>query len=142
MKIKSQKGVTLVSVIIYIIGMVIMATVIGTITIYFYNNLTKTSDVSKASIEYSKFNTFFLNDVKEQNNRLVRVDDNKLIQFSNGASYLYENNTVYRGDVRICGNVSDFTIAPNTQDEKQVIEILMEIEGRVYTTSYVVGTGY
>ena len=144
MKMKSEKGLTLSSVIVYIIGMLIMATVIGTITIYFYNNLVNASDVSKASIEYAKFNIHFLDDVKQRNNKVANIDNTAgLIQFSNGASYFYINNSIYKDNIKICDGITHFEITPpNPQNTKQIIGILMSIDDRTYTTKYVVGTGY
>ena len=143
MELKSEKGVTLTSIIIYIIGMVIMATIIGNLTIYFYNNLVNTTNATSANVEYIKFNTFFLDDIKQNSNRVLNISDNgDLIQFSNGSTYFYENKIIYKNTVKICDEVDWFKVKRKTTgigaDTKVVLEVKMQVGNKTYTTNYVV----
>jgi len=138
---KSEKGLSLTSVIVYIIGMLIVATIIGTFTIYFYNNLTNSSN--KANIEYSKFNMNFLKDTKEENNKITNINNlANMIQFSNGTTYLYQDKSIYRNNVKISDNIEEFAIIYEVQNNKAVIKTLFQVDNKSYTTSYIMGKGY
>ena len=143
MDLKSQKGLTLTTVIVYIIGMVIVATIIGNITIFFYNNITSASSSARISVEHAKFNNFFIEETKKENNRIIKVESNK-IQFASGALFTYDdvNETIYRDNVKVCEYVSDFILTYRPLETKGVIDIFIEIDGKPHTTSYVVGRGY
>ena len=55
---KSQKGVTLISLTIYIIAMTIVIAVVSRLTMFFYSNTTDIRDVDPIT-EYTTFNTHF-----------------------------------------------------------------------------------
>ena len=62
---KTEKGVTLISVLVYVIAMVIVIAVISALTGYFYSNVdinTESQDISK---QYTKFNSFFTEDINK-----------------------------------------------------------------------------
>ena len=59
----NQKGITLVSVIVYVIAMLIIISVITVLTSYFYKNVDINSTSENLSQQYTRFNTFFTEEV-------------------------------------------------------------------------------
>lgn len=126
--LKSNKGVTLLSLITYIIVFLIVVGVMGTISTFFYNNLTIVRNSAQYCAEFDKFNVFFVNDVK--NNNHVNIDtQNNIITFIDGTTYKYnpEDKGIYRGEVKIATNVEAFnaskrTITINNVD-KEIVSI-------------------
>ena len=62
---KSQKGVTLTSLVMYVIGMTLVLTIIITLTTFVINNLNSSS---KASAQYTRFSSIFLKDINRSDN--------------------------------------------------------------------------
>ena len=56
---KSEKGITLVSLLVYVIAMLIAITIITVITGYFYKNIDVSTEKYTAIAEYTKFNSYF-----------------------------------------------------------------------------------
>ena len=62
---KTQRGVTLTSLIIYIIGMVMIISIVSVLTTYFYKNVRSAiSDIDPIT-EHTKFNSYFTNEVNK-----------------------------------------------------------------------------
>ena len=57
---RSEKGVTLTSLIIYVIAMLIAITIISIMTGYFYKNIDVSTEKYSYLGEYTRFNSYFL----------------------------------------------------------------------------------
>ena len=55
---KSEKGITITSIIIYIVAMIIIVGIIAVITRYYYGNVNKLSNNTTSMEEITKLNTF------------------------------------------------------------------------------------
>lgn len=105
--IKSEKGITLTALIVYIIVLSIVMGIVTSISTFFYDNIFIIRDSAKYASEFDKFNSFIVIDVK--NNMKVNVDsENKTIIFEDGTTYVYNQNDkgIYRGKVKVATNVS------------------------------------
>ena len=78
---KSEKGITLISLIIYVIALTIVIGIIAVISGYFYKNIATTSENVEPMVEYTKFNSFFSEEV---NYRGIKVLDCKTTTDSAG----------------------------------------------------------
>ena len=85
---KEERGITLGSVTIYVIALLIVVGVISTITSFFYSNIINVNDNSKNMAQITKFNMYFLKDVKDANNNVEVSADNTNITFSSGNVWL------------------------------------------------------
>ena len=67
---KSNKGITLTSLIIYVIGLTIMVATIATLTTFFYKNI-DAGDINTDTTQYTKFSSVFLYLINRKNNRVI-----------------------------------------------------------------------
>lgn len=112
---KSQKGVTLIALTVYVIVMALVVGILATITNFFYKNINDTSVEIDPITEYTTFNSFISDEVNRQNIKVIKcgvntVEEGNLqdyILFSNGVQYTYipKNKGIYRNKVKICRNV-------------------------------------
>lgn len=65
---KSQNGITLMSLLVYVVAFVIVAGVVGLITTFFYSNYSFLDDKSTAVAQYDKLNLVFVEENKTNNN--------------------------------------------------------------------------
>ena len=105
---KKENGITLVSLVVYIIVMIIVLGVMTSIT----NNFYKNTDAVKGNVEevvaFNKFNNYFLKEVKSKNNSVDNISSNYIL-FESGNSFSIVNNTIYNNIV-ICEDVQDMEI--------------------------------
>lgn len=131
---RRERGITLISLNIYIIAICIIIAALSMISNLFYSNTEYIEDNSKNVSEYNKFNMYLIEDVKNNKNT-YQVTDNIII-FEDGTVYTYKgdtDNSIYRNRVKICENIAycKFTeteqIVNNTT--KSIIKVHMIIDG-------------
>lgn len=101
---KSQKGVTLVALVIYIIVFTIVISILSVISSFFFSNVNFVKDQANYAPEFNKFNMFFIQDVK--NNKNVTVTSNE-IEFADGTRYDFNSDqkAIYRNGKAIAKNI-------------------------------------
>lgn len=129
---KQEKGITLVSLIIYIILLMFVVAILSNISQHFYSNTSYIQEMGKYISEFNKFNMYFIEDIKN-NSDTYTVTKDKLV-FADGTIYTYSNKSIYRNKVEICTNINicEFT-KREEQDKnnftKKIVNVKMEIEG-------------
>ena len=136
---KSQKGITLISLTIYVIGMTLAISIITVISSYFYKNVdTKLTDINPLT-EYTKFNGFFTDEINSKNIRFVEshtegeseVTKSYVIFYNNAKTVQYTfvkaNRGVYRNKVKICSDVESCTFEYNKKNNKDVVTVTIKI---------------
>ena len=73
---KSEKGISLVSLIIYLIVMTIVVTIIARISTYFYKNVSSTDSNLEQNEQLVKFNAFITKEINIQDNIVNDIGDN------------------------------------------------------------------
>ena len=110
---KSQKGVTLVALVIYIIVFTIVISILSVISSFFFSNVNFVKEQANYAPEFNKFNMFFIQDVK--NNKNVTVNNNT-IEFADGTRYDFNSDqkAIYRNGKAIAKNIQVAVFKPST----------------------------
>ena len=141
---KSEKGITLISVILYVIVMLLVVTIASILTGYFYNNIDINNTEQNANVEFTKFNSFFTEEVNIRGNTILESDTEgtstgqKYIVFSTGNQYTYikNNKSIYKNNSKIASDIEEFNIKINNSDGKTTIEIELTSGNISKTTTY------
>jgi len=158
--VKSQKGVSLVNVIIYVFSMLIAISTVMLLNSFFFENILEMRGTGEIINQNNKFNMFFIQDVKECYNYSIgdsmESDDSgssDTIQFIKNINseeyikYSLVNNQIYRDNVKIAENVDTLKFREVELDNgKKVIEVFIKLSyesnEKAYTTVYYPGRGY
>ena len=102
---KNNKGITLTSLVIYIIGLVVLVGTMATLTRYFYNNLDQTTLENKVSKEYTEFTNYITNDINSNKieNVFIREEGKEvLIKFIDYSShkYAFTEDSIYYVEIK------------------------------------------
>ncbi len=110
---KSQKGVTLVALVIYIIVFTIVISILSVISSFFFSNVNFVKEQANYAPEFNKFNMFFIQDVK--NNKNVTVNNNT-VEFADGTRYDFNSDqkAIYRNGKAIAKNIQVAVFKPST----------------------------
>ena len=139
---KSQKGITLISITIYVIVMALVVGVVAIISTFFYSNMSDTTQDLNPITEYTKFNSFFSDEVNHENIKILDcgTTDNgqNFIAFDNGVSYTFipANQGIYRNQVKIASGVTNCTFTRNVKNGKDVVQVIFEAGNRRRETTY------
>ena len=133
---KSEKGITLISLIIYLIGLTVAIVMITVVSSYFYKNIDGNIGTIDSLVEYTKFNSYFTEQMNKENIEVVacelnETDNINYIVFNDGTQYTFikENGGVYFGCIKIAGNVEvckfEYTDGAD-QGEKKTVKVTMK----------------
>ena len=132
---RSEKGITLLSLIIYIILVTIVLAMLGFMTNFFFSNTKYVVNNAKDVAEFNKFNMYFVEDVK--NNKTIYEIKDEEITFADGTIYTYKgnkDNSIYRNKTKICTNVEYCTFSKQTKKVdntiKQIVTVNIVIKSR------------
>ncbi len=155
---KSDKGITMITLIIYVI--LIMFVIIGmsTVTASFYKNIDEYDEDSENALAFSKFNMYFINDIKKRNVKVTDIGDDFIVlsyekEIDNDKKieddridvtntetvhiqYTIQNESLYRDKVKICDKVYDSKISYDRLTK--VIDVHLLIGEYEKDTQYVV----
>ena len=126
---KTQKGVTLISLTIYVITMVIVVGILATVTTFFYKNVKDVNVDIDPITEFTTFNSYFSEEVNNSNIKVIEcgTTDNyqNYIVFSNGVQYTYvpENKGIYRNQVKICRNIDICIFSEKIENGKSIVTV-------------------
>lgn len=115
-KVKTEKGITLVMLVIYVAMTTAVIGMLATFSSYMYPKLSYINSSSISYEEFNKFNVNFIADIKECPTADVSTSGNgdvliRLYNYTNQYVYYYksEENAIYRNNVRIAKNICRFT---------------------------------
>lgn len=128
---KSEKGITLTSLVIYIVLLIMVVAILSNVSKYFYSSTSYVTDMGKYVSEFNKFNMYFIEDVKNNSN-LYSIEKNKIV-FEDGTIYTYYENAIYRNKVELCSNIynCEFSKKEEADDNnfiKQIVNVKMSIK--------------
>lgn len=112
---KSEKGITLTSLVIYVIGITIIFAVVANLTIYFNKNSRTIEYTTNNSAQITRLNQYLINDTKKENAQITEANENIIIIIqANGETikYTYDKNSkgIYRNKVKIANDVQSLEI--------------------------------
>lgn len=145
---KSNKGITLTSLVIYIIGLVIVIALMGNFTGYFYKNLKDVTIKQSAEEQYSKFLSYITKDANSNNLTYVQSGvgnkDCVIFKFNDGTEhqYIFYDENIYYINVEnqnekkivLCEKVSVSAISAFSYKDKK-IDLNFNIDDTNFSTT-------
>ena len=125
---KEEKGITLLSLIIYVIVLTLVTAMLATISNMFFSNTKYITENGKYISEFNKFNMYFIEDVKK--NKTIDTITNNEIIFEDGTTYTYqggEDNSIYRNKVKICTNISYCEFTKEEKEEATITKTIIKV---------------
>lgn len=133
--VKKEKGITLVSLIMYIVAMTLIVVVIATISRSFYKNISQFGNSDSIELKVEKFNTFFLKQINTASTTVSSCNTTKIV-FSDGTNYEYKNNAIYYGtsdkSLKLCDGVTDLKFEYRSADSTITVYFTTETEGKTF----------
>lgn len=137
---KSQKGVTLLGLVMYVIAFAVIAGIVGTITSFFYSNTQSMNDTAASLGEFNKFNLELVSESKRDGNKIYSIsNDNTRVVFTSGTvfTFIANDKSVYKDRIKICSNVVDCQFNRSYQEEKEILSAYLEFDNLARTVEYV-----
>ena len=128
MNIKNDRGVTLISLTIYVVLMLAVVAVMAG----FKDNVDKTlktmGEYASVVPEINKMHMYMLDEANIENNKILkRNSDGTYVEFTSGNKYLFSENKVYKNSVRILSDVSNCTFEVGQENNNDVLYVNLEV---------------
>ena len=154
---KSENGVTLISLVVYVMSFLVIVGIVALISNFFFSNSKIFSSEATAATEFDMLNAYLIKEVKQYENWIkVQEDDEsiegieKKISFANGNEYIFikEKETDEYGKIIfstyekyfvLCNYIEDLVFL--TEDNLNLLEelkITVKILGKEYTQNYII----
>lgn len=122
----NNKGITLTSLTMYVVGLAFVVVTVITLTSFFYNNVVDLRDSVDSLGEFDKFNVAFLKEIKKDNLHITNINET-MITFSDGVVFQFQDKGIYKNYVKICEQVKDCRFSTTTMGERVIIKVYLEI---------------
>jgi len=146
---RSNKGITMMSLIIYITSFLLVTGIVAGVTAFFYGNSSLMTAELYSAADYNKLNLYLVKESEQENNRvkdIARVeaagasDSNAYyLEFTNGDRFTYDedNKLLYFNYICLCEDVQNFKVNdPEYDTGKEVISVMVEFTNKSYTSKY------
>ena len=151
---ESAKGITLLTLIVYIGSLLVALAILATVSAYFANNFNEMREYTTNIGEFDRFNVFFLEEVKRTGNSVrypgIGRESNE-IEFVNGngvTAFRFEGNRIYyeQADERAIVLASRIDVGPNGdymfrlergERRETIIHVNAQIDGEIRNIAYV-----
>ena len=141
-KFKSKKGITMMSLIIYITSFLVITGVVAGITAFFYGNSNLMTQELYSSADYNKLNLYMVKESEQKGNRVSKInsDENitKDVTFSNGDKFTFDsvNHLLYYNSICLCEDVKEFDVKPYSDSGKEVLNVKINFSNVSYSCKY------
>ena len=144
---KSQKGITMLSLIIYISSFLVISGIIAGITMFFYNNNSLMDAQVYSAAEFNKFNMYMVDESEQVGNRVSKImPDNAennssnidCIIFSNGDQFTLDriSKILYYNRIALCEDVNGLKVKREYTSGKEVLNVIIEFTNKSYSCKY------
>ncbi len=136
---KSEKGITLASLGIYIVVILIALITLTTITTYFRRNVNEFNTKTTMDLEFDKFNLYFIEEVKKTNNGIYETSSVTKLVFLSGNTYEFKENSIILNDnIKIAERIDNCSFTWSVdENEKQIVTVEMTIGETTRTNQYI-----
>ena len=119
---KQEKGITLASLLIYVVALTIVVGIIATVLSFYNKNVVGMNNVGEVSLELNKFEAKMIQETQDPGNQVTEISENRIV-FKNGNIYTFENNCIYQNAILVSNYVTEFTARLEQDGVKQILKI-------------------
>ena len=149
---KSNKGITLTALIIYVICIVFVTGLVSSLASYFYSNSSEIIVKNNSHEQYTKLLTYIAKDINNSDLEDCEADGNELIFYFSGEKqhkYILENGIIYYQNtdeknlkkIVLCENVSRLINTKAFLYENSQLFIRVEINGEEFSNTFTIKFG-
>lgn len=142
----SNKGITMMGLVIYITSFLIVTGIVAGITAFFYGNSALMTQELYSAADYNKLNLYLVKESEQEGNRVSDIalsnedatDNTYYLSFSNGDRFTFDYDTklLYFNSICICEDVQKFKVSKDYTSGKEVLNVMVGFTNKSYTCKY------
>lgn len=141
-KFNNNKGITLISLTLYIIITLIVLCGLGILATNFRKNINNVKMQNSREIEFDKLNLQLLEETKKDGNKVsVSQSNSTKLVFTNGNTYTFdsEENVIFLNDnITVASNISEAEFSVQEKNMKQILTVNVTVSNKQRSMQYVI----
>lgn len=130
---KSQKGITLMSIVLYCTIMVLIIGIVSVIRTHTESNIANIESLKGYVPEINKLSMYMVTETKDAANGVKKVSGNgSLIEFKTGNTYVFADNGIYKVStdnkkIKICEDIVNCVFEYDVQNRKEIVKVTLQV---------------
>ncbi len=128
MNIKNTNGITLVSLVIYVVIMLMLIAIIAVFKNNIDKNLDSIGEYTSLVPIIDEVHMYMLGEVNIENNKVLkRNSSGSYIEFSSGNTYMFSDGSLYKNSVKILSDIRGGSFQVGTENNNEVLYVNLNL---------------
>ena len=128
MNIKNTNGITLVSLVIYVVIMLMLIAIIAVFKNNIDKNLDSIGEYTSLVPIIDEVHMYMLGEVNIENNKVLkRNSSGSYIEFSSGNTYMFSDGSLYKNSVKILSDIRGGSFQVGTENNNDVLYVNLNL---------------
>lgn len=128
MNIKNTNGITLLSLVIYVVIMLMLIAIIAVFKNNIDKNLDSIGEYTSLVPIIDEVHMYMLGEVNIENNKVLkRNSSGSYIEFSSGNTYMFSDGSLYKNSVKILSDIRGGSFQVGTENNNDVLYVNLNL---------------
>lgn len=128
MDFRNTKGITLVSLVIYVVIMLMLIAIIAVFKNNIDENIDSMGEYTSLVPKINKVHMYMLDEVNLKDNKVLkRNSSGSYIEFSSGNSYMFSDGSLYKNSVKVLSDIIGGSFQVETENNNEVLYVNLSL---------------
>lgn len=132
MDFRNTKGITLVSLVIYVVIMLMLIAIIAVFKNNIDKNIDSMGEYTSLVPQINKVHMYMLGEVNIKDNKVLkRNSSGSYIEFSSGNSYMFSDGSLYKNSVKVLSDIIGGSFQVKTENNNEVLYVNLSLDDKL-----------
>ena len=132
MDFRNTKGITLVSLVIYVVIMLMLIAIIAVFKNNIDKNIDSMGEYTSLVPQINKVHMYMLDEVNIKDNKVLkRNSSGSYIEFSSGNSYMFSDGSLYKNSVEVLSDIIGGSFQVETENNNEVLYVNLSLDDKL-----------
>lgn len=132
MDFRNTKGITLVSLVIYVVIMLMLIAIIAVFKNNIDKNIDSMGEYTSLIPQINKVHMHMLGEVNIKDNKVLkRNSSGSYIEFSSGNSYMFSDGSLYKNSVKVLSDIIGGSFQVETENNNEVLYVNLSLDDKL-----------
>lgn len=132
MDFRNTKGITLVSLVIYVVIMLMLIAIIAVFKNNIDKNIDSMGEYTSLVPQINKVHMYMLGEVNIKDNKVLkRNSSGSYIEFSSGNSYMFSDGSLYKNSVKVLSDIIGGSFQVETENNNEVLYVNLSLDDKL-----------
>lgn len=133
---KSERGITITSIMIYVIAFTFAVIIIGRMITFFYKNIKDVSKNTDTDGQYTKITSYITKEINIEENEVESWGKDYIIFSKTENQYTFKNGQLFMNKIKIANNLEKCEFYYD--EDNEIIYVNIQIKDKYYSSTYTI----